>query len=101
MVRKAVAQQCRAVPQPGYPGATAGMLLRGPGGSEGEELRHRSMEPPPAEIFRGMQLLKSGRRTEPPPEDPHQRRGREKLSAAYAEQYLCGSAPHAYRVFGK
>ena len=38
-------------PLPGHPRAAAGVLLRRPGGSEGQELRHRGLVSPPAEVF--------------------------------------------------
>ncbi len=47
------------------------------------------------------QLLEPGRGAEPPPEDPRKRRGRQKLPAAHAEQYLRGAAAHVDRAAGK
>ena len=51
LVRQAVEELCGAVPLHGDPRPSAGVLLRRPGGPEGQELRHRGMEPPPAEVL--------------------------------------------------
>ena len=51
----------------GHPRPPAGVLLRRPGRPEGQVLRHRGLEPPPAEVLRGLLLLQPGRRPGPPP----------------------------------
>ena len=70
LVRQAVEELRRAVPLYGDPRPSAGVLLRRPGRPEGQELRHRGVEPPPAEVLRGLQLLQPGRRPGPPPAHP-------------------------------
>ena len=52
LVREDVAVVRGAVPLSGHPRAAAGVLLRGPGGPEGEELRHRGVVSPAAEVLR-------------------------------------------------
>ena len=59
-----------AVPLSGHPRAAAGVLLRRPGGPEGQVLRYRGLVSPPAEVLRGVLLLQPGRRPGPPPAHP-------------------------------
>lgn len=92
---KAVEELCGAVPQHGDPGASAELLLRRPGRPEGEELRYRSMEPPPAEVLRGLLLLQSGRCTGTPPAHPREGQGRQDLSGPHPEQHLRGTSAYA------
>ena len=101
LVRQAVEEQRGAVPQPGHPRASAGVLQRRPGRPEGEELRHRGLEPPSAEVLRGVQLLQPGRCPGPPPAHPHQGCRRQELSGPHPEQHLRGPAPYADRLPGE
>ena len=65
---------------------------------EGQELRYRGLEPPSAEVFRGLLLLQSGRCTGTPPAHPRQGQGRQDLSGPYPEQHLRGSSAYAHRI---
>ncbi len=101
LVREDVALQRGAVPQPGHPRAPAGVLLRRPGRPEGEELRHRGLEPPPEEVLRGVQLLQPGRGPEPPAENSREGRGWPQLPASHPEQHLRGASADAHRLPGE
>ena len=59
------------------------------------------MASPPAEVLRGLLLLQPGRRTGAPPEDPHQRGGRQAVSGPHAQQHMRGPAAHADRLPGE
>ena len=63
-----------------------------------QELRHRGMEPPPAEILRSLLLLQPGRCTGPPPAHPRQGQGWQDLSGPHSEQHLRGSSAYAHRI---
>ena len=67
---------------PGHPRAAVGVLLRRSGRPEVQVLRHRGLVPPPAEVFRGLLLLQSGRCAGPPPEDPRTRTPTARCSCA-------------------
>ena len=101
LVREDVAVVRGAVPLPGHPRAAAGVLLRGPGGPEGEELRHRGVVSPAAEVLRGLLLLQPGGRPGPAAEDPGEGRERQKLPAPHPEQHRGGPAPDAHCLPGE
>ena len=89
-----------AVPLSGHPRAPAGVLLRRSGRSQGQVLRHRGVEPPPAEVLRGVLLLQPGRRPGPPPQDAGQG-GERHLPAPHPQQHRGGPSPHAHRLPGE
>ena len=90
-----------AVPQHGHSRAPARVLLRRPRRSEGQELRHRGVEPAPAEVFRGVLLLQPRRRAGAAAQDPRQGRGRQDVSAPHAQQHRGRAAAYAHRVPGE
>ena len=67
------------------PGAPVGVLLRRPGRPQGQVLRHRGLEPPPAEVLRGLLLLQPGRRPGAQTQHARQGRGRPDLSAPHPQ----------------
>ena len=98
LVREALALLRRALPQHGHSGAPARVLLRRPRRPEGQVLRHRGVEPAPAEVFRGLLLLESRRRAGTPPAHPRQGQGRQELPRPHAQQHLCCAPAYAHRV---
>ena len=76
------------------------MLLGRPGRSESKVLRHRSLEPPAEEVFRGLLLLQPGGRPGPAAEDAGQ--GREgHLPPPHPEQHRGRAPPDAHRLPGE
>ena len=65
------------------------------------KLRYRGLEPPPAEVLRGLLLLQPGRCTGTPPAHPRQGQGRQDLSGPHPEQHLRGSSAYADRLPGE
>ena len=97
VVRQALEEHGRPVPQHGHPGAHARVLLGRPRGPQGQVGRRRGLVAAPAEVLRGRQLLEPRRRTGAPPAHPRQRPGRQ-VPRAHAEQHGRRPAAHADRV---